>query len=637
MAAEKAHVDFGLYGLLGEDTIEHVPDLVAGGVIGFKLYMGNTFGKIPSPSTGAMLEAFEVVAPTGKRISLHAETNSHHGAARDAAAAAGRTDPLAHIASRPAVVAVEAVSRAAILAEWTGARIHILHISSAEELRPLREAKARGVDITGETCPHYLHAVGRRLRRVLPASSRQPAGARGAQPGAAVAALADGTIELIATDHAPHTPEEKTRNDIWTVDCGFPGVETQMPLMLTKMNAGRYTVCDYVRWSAANPAKIFGLYPRKGVIQPGSEADIAVVDLRANGRSTTPSCSRAPRSALPPLKVKGLPIHTLVRGRFVMKDRALAADTRGWGRSVHTIQQHAAARRAQCRSDAAGGHTPSRRPPAPAERLMMLTPTPESRRLTRRFARRAFVKLEKRDPHLRPRRTIGSRRSARPTSASTRAISSRWSGPRAAASRPSSSWSPACCSASSGYVYRRRPRGRRRAGARRHGVPESDAAAVAQAARQRHAAAQDRAAVPAGIPRQAQDASLRDRIEALLAQVGLEGFSDKYPWQLSGGMLQRASLCRALVHEPQLLMLDEPFGALDQFTREELWAIMQELWMTHRPTVLLVTHDLKEAGYLANRICVMQARPGHIIDDERRDVSPAPHDRHVLRAGICRH
>ncbi len=107
----------------------------------------------------------------------------------------------------------------------------------------------------------------------------------------------------------------------------------------------------------------------------------------------------------------------------------------------------------------------------------------------------------------------------------------------------------------------------------------------------------------------------RDRVHALLAQVGLAGFSDKYPWQLSGGMLQRASLCRALVHEPQLLMLDEPFGALDQFTREELWSVMQDLWISRRPTVLLVTHDLKEAAYLANRICVMQARPGRIIDD----------------------
>jgi NitT/TauT family transport system ATP-binding protein len=107
----------------------------------------------------------------------------------------------------------------------------------------------------------------------------------------------------------------------------------------------------------------------------------------------------------------------------------------------------------------------------------------------------------------------------------------------------------------------------------------------------------------------------RDRAQALLEEVGLGQFGDKQPWQLSGGMLQRASLCRALVHEPQLLMLDEPFGALDQFTREELWAIMQDLWIKLKPTVLLVTHDLKEAGYLANRICVMRARPGQIIDD----------------------
>ena len=128
----------------------------------------------------------------------------------------------------------------------------------------------------------------------------------------------------------------------------------------------------------------------------------------------------------------------------------------------------------------------------------------------------------------------------------------------------------------------------------------------------------------------------RDRVEALLAQVGLAGFGDKYPWQLSGGMLQRASLCRALIHEPQLLMLDEPFGALDQFTREELWAIMQDLWMTRKPTVLLVTHDLKEAAYLANRICVMQARPGRIIDDS---VVPFPRPRtidDVLRARLRR-
>ena len=111
--------------------------------------------------------------------------------------------------------------------------------------------------------------------------------------------------------------------------------------------------------------------------------------------------------------------------------------------------------------------------------------------------------------------------------------------------------------------------------------------------------------------------AFRDKANALLEQVGLKGFARRFPWQLSGGMLQRANLCRALIHEPRMLLLDEPFGALDQFTREELWSILQQLWMLHQPTVLLVTHDLREAGFLGSRICVMSARPGRLLDDRR--------------------
>jgi NitT/TauT family transport system ATP-binding protein len=99
----------------------------------------------------------------------------------------------------------------------------------------------------------------------------------------------------------------------------------------------------------------------------------------------------------------------------------------------------------------------------------------------------------------------------------------------------------------------------------------------------------------------------------LLQLVGLAGFESRLPHQLSGGMQQRASLCRALIHEPKLLMLDEPFAALDIFTREELWGVLQNVCMTRKPTVVLVTHDLREAVYLADRILVMSARPGRII------------------------
>jgi NitT/TauT family transport system ATP-binding protein len=121
----------------------------------------------------------------------------------------------------------------------------------------------------------------------------------------------------------------------------------------------------------------------------------------------------------------------------------------------------------------------------------------------------------------------------------------------------------------------------------------------------------------------------RDRVHDLLEQVGLKDFAGHFPWQLSGGMQQRANLCRALIHDPDLLLLDEPFGALDQFTREELWQTLQDLYLDRKPTVLLVTHDLREAGYLARRICVMSARPGRVISDKTVDM-PQPRDIEVI-------
>ncbi|WP_119420012.1 ABC transporter ATP-binding protein [Desertibaculum subflavum] len=113
------------------------------------------------------------------------------------------------------------------------------------------------------------------------------------------------------------------------------------------------------------------------------------------------------------------------------------------------------------------------------------------------------------------------------------------------------------------------------------------------------------------------------RAEQLLASVGLGGFGARFPWQLSGGMQQRANLCRSIIHEPGLLMLDEPFGALDAFTREELWAIMQQLWLDKRFTAVLVTHDLREAVYLADTVYVMSKRPGRVILRKQVDL-PRP-------------
>jgi NitT/TauT family transport system ATP-binding protein len=116
-----------------------------------------------------------------------------------------------------------------------------------------------------------------------------------------------------------------------------------------------------------------------------------------------------------------------------------------------------------------------------------------------------------------------------------------------------------------------------------------------------------------------------ERARQLLATVGLAGYEDKFPWELSGGMQQRASLCRALIHEPKMLMLDEPFGALDAFTREELWCILRDLWTLQRFNVVLVTHDLREAVFLADTVYVMSKRPGKILS--RREIElPRPRE-----------
>jgi len=118
------------------------------------------------------------------------------------------------------------------------------------------------------------------------------------------------------------------------------------------------------------------------------------------------------------------------------------------------------------------------------------------------------------------------------------------------------------------------------------------------------------------------------RAKNLLTSVGLRDQGEKFPWELSGGMQQRASLCRALIHEPQLLMLDEPFAALDAFTREELWGVIRDLHAARKITVVLVTHDLREAVFLADRVFVMSARPGRVIG-ERRIELPRPRDLEV--------
>lgn len=113
------------------------------------------------------------------------------------------------------------------------------------------------------------------------------------------------------------------------------------------------------------------------------------------------------------------------------------------------------------------------------------------------------------------------------------------------------------------------------------------------------------------------------KAEKLLEMVGLSEFADKYPYELSGGMQQRVSICRALLHEPKILMMDEPFGALDALTREQMRVDLESLWLKRKSTVMFVTHDINEAILLSDRVVVLSKRPGSVLLEMKIDL-PRP-------------
>ncbi len=335
LAEEKSLVDFGIYGLLGEQNLEHIEALAGAGVCGYKLFLGNTTGNLPCPSDGAVLEGFETLAALGLRCSIHAENSPILFWREKRMKDAGRNDPLAHLAARTDVVAIEALTRSAVLAEWTGARIHIVHESCAGSLPYIRFFKERGVDITVETLPQYLYLSaemttepGGEVIRMNP-PVRQQSHREGLWQG-----VLDGTIDMIATDHAPHADAEKKAERIWDVACGMVGVETSLPLMLNAVAEGRIGLPDVARLMSAAPARAFGLHGKKGVIRPGADADLVLVDPARRETLTRERLhSRGKAFPYEGMAVTGVPVRTLVRGRTVAVD-GVATGEPGWGTLV---------------------------------------------------------------------------------------------------------------------------------------------------------------------------------------------------------------------------------------------------------------------------------------------------------------
>ena len=333
-AKEKSIVDFGIFGVVIPTNVDKIRELADHGAIGYKIFMGETVGNLPSPDDWELVLAFQEIAKTGLRVGVHAENRAITTHLVNEFKKEGRTDPLAHLESRPSISEAEAMTRAITFTKPYGTKLHIFHLSSAEGVQILGEAKRRGLPITAETCPHYLLIDGRTIEKLGPLLKMNPP-VRGPEHSKALwAGPKSGAVDMIATDHSPHTREEKFKPSIWEAIAGWPGVETMLPLILNEVNKGTLKLNELVRYMSENPARVWGMYPQKGTLAVGSDGDLSLVDL--GSQETIKAENLHSKNKLTPFDgwtVKGVPIYTIVGGRVVMEKGEVHEDA-GRGKFV---------------------------------------------------------------------------------------------------------------------------------------------------------------------------------------------------------------------------------------------------------------------------------------------------------------
>ncbi len=327
--AGRSYVDYGLYGVILPDNLDQVGPMLEAGAIALKLFAGPTTGNLGAPGWGALIEVFRTVAAKGGVIALHAEDREIVEFWEQKVKAAGGSTYADLLASRPAFSEASCIAQAVILSSMTGCRLHVVHVNTKEGVELLMQAKAEGAPVTAETCPPYLlltaedfPRIGNRMK-ILPYVRHQ------ADQDRIWQGLLDGTIEMLSTDHAPHLAEEKGR-DIWSAPAGAPGVEALLPLMLDQVNRGRLTLNQLVRMTSLEPAKAFGMYPRKGSAALGSDADFVVVDLnRTHTLRADEMQSLAKQSPFDGVVVTGMPVATVLRGRIVAQGGRIVSEPLG--------------------------------------------------------------------------------------------------------------------------------------------------------------------------------------------------------------------------------------------------------------------------------------------------------------------
>lgn len=341
--AETSFIDWGLHLTFTEIVPERVlAEAVELGITSFKLYLA--YPDRLQVDVGTALHLMTLARRYGMTVNLHCENGDAIEELRRQALESGRTAVIEHARTRPALLEAEAVHRASVLAELSGADVYVVHVSSADALQAIRAARARGVDMTAETCPHYLYLDTGRLEGedgidfLCTPPLREPSHLE-----ALWAALRDGEIQTVATDHCPFTRADRRSGvrrrpegaaDFTEVPGGLPGIETRLSLLWQGVASGRICRQHWVNLCSGAPARAFGLWPQKGSLAVGADADVVVFDPgRTQSLAAIELDMAVDHSPYEGMVLSGWPELVTSRGHVVARDGQFTGEA-GWGKYV---------------------------------------------------------------------------------------------------------------------------------------------------------------------------------------------------------------------------------------------------------------------------------------------------------------
>jgi allantoinase len=338
IASKKALVDYGFIGGAGEVLEEDLRGLAKAGVTGFKSFMIARFKELAA-SDYQLIKNFEVIADESLPCMIHAENQNIVDRSMEEAKLLGRIDPLAHCEFRPAIAEIEATMRSIILARDSEVHLHICHMTTAEAVDILSEAQNQGQDVSAETSTNYLLLNENDMKEKGPYAKVDPPLRKSSDQIRLWEGLNDGTINILASDHAPYTKEEKDKgwNNIFDAPSGGVVIETSLPLMLNSVNEGKISLERLCEVFSTNPAILNSIYPKKGILAIDADADLVIADLDKPFKIQGEDLKTNQKiTAYEGMKGVGMPIITMVRGEVVYESGQVTGKP-GYGQFLNPV------------------------------------------------------------------------------------------------------------------------------------------------------------------------------------------------------------------------------------------------------------------------------------------------------------